>query len=138
MESNTESLDTMTKILIVDDNTIIRKYISHLIHLEPDLKVCAEAWNEKSALQAIEDHKPDVVLVDISFGGNEAGIDLMKEISTRYSNLPMLALSLHEETLYVERALSAGARGYLMKQEAPDHLVDAIHQILSGNRYVHN
>ena len=126
------------KILLIDDSDIIRKYITQLIQLEPDMEVCAEAYSEETARAALERQRPDLALVDISFGGNEAGISLMRDIHERYKDLPMLALSLHEEALYSERALKAGARGYLMKQEAPDHLIPAIRQILSGKVYVHS
>ncbi len=126
-------VEAVTKILIVDDSPLIRKYITRLLELEPDFKVCGQAENGPSALQAIEDQRPDMVLVDISFGGNEAGIDLMHAINARDPNLPMLAISLHEKDLYGDRVLRAGARGYLMKQEAPDQLIAAIRQILKGD-----
>jgi len=126
------------KILIVDDSALIRKYLTQLIQFEPDMQVCGEACDEESALEAVKKYNPDLVLVDISFGGNEAGIDLMQEINRQNKNLPMLALSLHEETLYGERVRQAGAKGYLMKQEAPDHLIFAIRQIMSGKFYVYS
>ncbi len=125
------------KILIVDDTLLIRKYIGQLIRLEADLQVCGEAQDQESALRAIEELKPDMVLVDISFGGNEAGIELMREIHSRNKDLPTLALSLHEEALYGQRVREAGARGYLMKQEAPEYLITAIRHVLSGKHYVH-
>lgn len=130
------SVDSMIRILVVDDSSMIRKYISQLIQLEPDMRVCAEAYDEASALKAIQEHKPDMVLMDISFGGNDAGIGLMKDISAQDSELPMLAISLYEEAIYKERAFDAGARGYLMKQEAPEHLINAIRQVMSGKIYV--
>jgi len=97
--------------------------------------VRAEAGEFNEALKTISAVKPDIVVVDISLG-DRSGIDLLKEIATRWPKLPVLVLSMHAESLYAERALHAGARGYIMKQEAPDRVLTAIRKILQGDVYV--
>lgn len=123
------------KVLIVDDHPILRKGLAMLINQEPDLVVIAEADNAQKALEMIEKHKPDMLIVDISLPGID-GIELIKTVKLRYRNLPSLVVSMHDECLFAERALRAGARGYIMKQEALERVLVAIRRILAGEIFV--
>ena len=123
------------KIFIVDDHPIVRQGLALLINREPDLVVCGDAEEANSALQRIESMKPHVVVVDISLNGPD-GLDLLKSIRMRDPNLPVLILSMLDELLYAERALRAGASGYIMKQEATEQVLVALRRILGGEIYV--
>lgn len=123
------------KILLVDDHPVVRHGLAQLINLEKDLVVCGEAENTQSALQAVEELKPDLALVDLSLDG-ENGLSLIKRIKSRHSSLPCLVLSMHDESMYAERALRAGASGYIMKQENPDKVIAAINKVLEGDIYL--
>ena len=122
------------KILIVDDHPIVRDGLIRLIREEQDLTVCGQAEDAHQALKAISESRPDIAIVDITLKSSD-GIDLMKSIRSQYPKLPVLILSMHDEILYAERALRAGAQGYIMKQEASKKLMVAIHEILSGRIY---
>lgn len=122
------------KILIVDDHPIFCLGMSELINKADDLTVCGSEDTPAKACLAIRRLEPDLVIVDISLK-NSSGIDLIKEINRRFQGLPVLVLSMYDESLYAERALLSGARGYLMKQEAIAVVVDAIHQVLQGKIY---
>lgn len=124
-----------TKVLIVDDHPIIRQGLSELINAEPDLIVCGNAEDAPEALGKIKESKPDMVIVDISLK-ETSGMELIKDIKAQHSNLPVLVLSMHDESLYAERMLRAGAKGYVMKAEATDKVIVAIRKILSGQIYV--
>jgi len=123
------------KILVVDDHPMIREGLARLVDGEEDLMICGQAEDANDALKAISEIKPDVVVIDISLK-NSSGIELMKSIKTQYPKLPVLILSMHNEALYAERALRAGAMGYIMKQEASQNLLTAIRQVLIGQIYV--
>jgi DNA-binding NarL/FixJ family response regulator len=122
-------------IFIVDDHPIIRQGLALLINREPDLAVCGDAEEAGSALRRIEELKPDLIVVDISLNGPD-GLDLLKNIRARDPDLPVLILSMLDESLYAERALRAGASGYIMKQEATERVLIAIRRILGGEIYV--
>ena len=122
-------------VFIVDDHPIIRQGLALLINREHDLAVCGDAEEAGSALRGIEELKPDLILLDISLNGPD-GLDLLKIIRTRDSALPVLMLSMLDESLYAERALRAGANGYIMKQEATERVLTAIRRILGGEIYV--
>ena len=122
---------TKSKILIVDDHPLVREGLARRIAREPDLAVCGEAGTADEALALLVRTRPDLAVIDISLPGRD-GIDLTKEISARYRAVRILVLSFHDESLYGDRALRAGARGYVMKQEPPDHLIRAIRQVLAG------
>ncbi|UCC22248.1 MAG: response regulator transcription factor [Planctomycetota bacterium] len=124
-----------TKIIIVDDHPIIRKGLGDLINQERDLVVCGQAEDVHEGLQAIKTLNPDMVIVDIALK-ETSGIELIKDVKTQYPNLPVLALSMHDESLYAERALRAGAKGYIMKAEATEKVITAIRKVLSGELYV--
>jgi DNA-binding NarL/FixJ family response regulator len=130
-----ETKKEKTKIIIVDDHPIIRKGLSDLINQEKDLEVCGQAEDAHEGLQAVKAVNPDMVVVDISLK-ETSGIELIKDINTQYPNLPVLALSMHDESLYAERALRAGAKGYIMKAEATEKVVTAIRKVLRGELYV--
>jgi DNA-binding NarL/FixJ family response regulator len=122
-------------VFIVDDHPIVRQGLALLINREPDLAVCGDAEEANSALRLIETMNPDLVVVDISLTGPD-GLDLLKSIRTSNANLPVLMLSMLDELLYAERALRAGANGYIMKQEATEKVLIAIRRILAGEIYV--
>jgi len=126
---------TKNKVFVVDDHPIVREGISQLINRQPDLTVCGEAEEAHAALKAAETLNPDILLVDISLNGPD-GIELVKSIRARTASLPVLILSMHDESLYAERALRAGANGYIMKQEATEKLLVAIRKILRNEVYV--
>ncbi|MEN6616440.1 MAG: response regulator transcription factor [Syntrophorhabdus sp.] len=126
---------TKRKILIVDDHPILRKGLALVINQELDLAVCAEAENAQQAIESIEKDIPDMAIVDISLPGID-GIELIKELRMRHKDIPVLVVSMHDETLYAERSLRAGARGYIMKQEALDKLLIAIRKVLDGEIFV--
>lgn len=123
------------KILIVDDHPIVRQGLAQLINLQPNLSVCGEAADAASARKAVDDLRPDLILLDLSLR-DIPGIDLIKELQARQPKIPILVLSMLDQDLYAERALRAGARGYLMKQEATEKVLVAIRRILQGEVYV--
>ncbi|HEY1760141.1 MAG TPA: response regulator transcription factor [Bryobacteraceae bacterium] len=122
-------------VFIVDDHPIVRQGLALLINREPDLAVCGDAEEAVSALTRIAQLNPDLVIVDISLNGPD-GLDLLKDIRVREPHLPVLVLSMLDESLYAERALRAGAKGYIMKQEATERVLVAIRRILAGDIYV--
>src|SRR5579862_6169528 len=123
------------KIFVVDDHPIVRQGLALLINREHDLTVCGEAEDAQSALPAIAALRPDILIVDISLNGPD-GLDLLKDIRIRYPEMPVLILSMHDESIYAERALRAGAQGYIMKQEATEKVLVALRRILSHEIYV--
>lgn len=123
------------KVLVVDDHPIVREGLSQMINREPDLAVCGHAADTPEALQLIGTLKPDILIVDISLDGPD-GLDLLKHIRAHDPGLPVLILSMHDESIYAERALRAGANGYIMKQEATDRVLDALRRILNREVYV--
>jgi len=124
-----------TRVLIVDDHPLLRRGIAQLINHQSDMMVCGEAENAHKALEAIATTKCDVAIIDISLGGS-SGIELLKNIKVRYPKLLVLILSMHDESVYAQRALRAGAAGYIMKQEATDRVLTAIRRVLSGEVYL--
>ena len=126
---------TRKKVLIVDDHPIMRHGLTQLIGEEPDLVVCGEAEDVHGALKAIKRLQPDIAIVDISLKDSN-GLELIKDIGARGPKLAVLVLSMHEESIYAERALRAGARGYVMKAEGPVRVIDGIRQVLNGTVYV--
>jgi DNA-binding NarL/FixJ family response regulator len=124
-----------SRILIVDDHTVVRQGLILLINQEPDLVVCAEAENAGQALEAIEKQQIDLAIIDISLDGPN-GIQLTERIKSQYSHLPVLVLTMHDEELYVKRAFQAGAKGYITKHEAAETIITAIRLMLSGKDYI--
>ena len=123
------------RVLLVDDHPIVRERLGELIALEVDLEVCGEAEDAQGALDAVARAQPDIAIVDISLK-DSYGIELIKDLKERHPNLPVLVLSMHEESMYAERALRAGAKGYLNKSEASKKVVAALRQVLAGQIFV--
>lgn len=123
------------RVFVVDDHPIVRQGLAQMINREADLMVCGEAEEAASALQGIVNDKPDILVLDISLNGPD-GLELLKNIRLRYPSLPVLILSMHDESIYAERALRAGANGYIMKQEAAEKVLLAVRQILNREIYV--
>jgi len=123
------------RVLLVDDHPIVRQGLALLIDREPDLCVCGEAEGAHSAFHAITTLRPDIVVLDISLSGPD-GLDVLKELRLKTSSLPVLILSMHDESIYAERAMRAGANGYIMKQEATEKVLVAIRRILQGDVYL--
>jgi DNA-binding NarL/FixJ family response regulator len=126
---------TKKKIFIVDDHPIVREGLTTIINHDKDFEVCGEADEPQEALKAVSELRPDVVIVDITLKHSD-GIELTKSLKARYPTLPVIILSIHDEFTYAERALRAGARGYLMKEVASDKITAAIRTVLAGEIYV--
>ncbi|HAM73651.1 MAG TPA: DNA-binding response regulator [Verrucomicrobiales bacterium] len=124
-----------TKVLLVDDHPVLRRGLGQLINQEPDMAVCGEAEDAPHAFDAVAQLTPDVVVVDVSLKGSN-GIELIKNLKARYPDLPILVLSMHDESLYAERALRAGGLGYIMKDEAFEQVLTAIRQVLKGEIFL--
>lgn len=122
-------------VLIVDDHPVVRQGLAQLINQEKDLEVRGHAEDAYQAMQAIKEVRPDMVIVDLSLK-DTSGMDLIKDMKIQYPSLPILILSMHDESLYAERALRAGARGYIMKHEATERVITAIRRVLAGQIYV--
>lgn len=123
------------QVLIVDDHSVVRRGLQQLVDEQPDL---AAAWTVATVPDALEvagQQEPDLALVDVSLG-NGSGIELVKQLHAYHAELPILMVSMHDETLYAERALAAGARGYIMKQAPDDEVLRAIGRVLEGRIYV--
>ncbi len=124
-----------SRVLLVDDYAVVRDGLAQLLQGEPDLTVCAEAASAEQALDIAEKTRPDLAVVDISLGGAN-GIELIKNLKTLQPGLRILVLSMHDESHFAERALRAGASGYVMKREARDRIMKAIRTVCAGNIYV--
>jgi DNA-binding NarL/FixJ family response regulator len=124
-----------SRIFIVDDHTMFREGLRQLIDREPDLTVCGDAAGAEEALRNIDESNPDLAIVDLSLSGG-TGIDLIKTLKSKYADLPVLVVSMHEESLYAERALHAGATGYVMKQEPAKTVKVAIRKVLAGDMHL--
>jgi len=123
------------KVFIVDDHPIMRQGISQLINQEIDLVVCGDSGDVSNVRNAIAESAPDIVMVDISLG-QSSGISLIEELAHYYPDLLMLAFSMHDESVYAERCLKAGAKGYIMKQEPPEKVMAALRKVLRGEIYL--
>ena len=135
LKGNMGAKKNPTRILIVDDHPLMRQGVSQLINHEKDLLVCGEADEANKALDAIANSKCDIAIIDISLKGS-SGIELLKNIKVRYPKLPVLILSMHDESVYAQRALRAGAAGYIMKQEGTEKVIVAIRKVLNGEVYL--
>lgn len=124
-------MDRTYRIAIVDDHPIVRRGLVEMINQESHLTVCAEAETFHQALDAIKKEKPDLAIVDLTLA-DIGGLELIKQLQNSAPELPILVLSMHDETLYAERALRAGAKGYIMKQEGSQGLISAINTVLRG------
>ncbi|MEZ5384489.1 MAG: response regulator transcription factor [Prosthecobacter sp.] len=118
-------------ILIVDDHPVFRTGLMGLIGMEPDLRVCGEARDAAEALDCVSRLQPDLVLLDMSLPG-KSGLELLKDLRAAHPRVAVLIVSMHDETLYAERVIRAGGRGYIMKQEGPEKMVQAVRRVLAG------
>lgn len=125
----------MKRILLVDDHPIMRHGLAQLIRAEEGLDVCGDAGTAAAGLEAVGRCMPDLVVVDLTLP-DKNGLELLKDIQAQHPGTLCIVLSMHDESVYAERALRAGARGYVMKEAAADHLVGAIRRVLSGGIYV--
>lgn len=125
----------MTKILIVDDHPIMRGGLTQTLNEEMDLQVTEEADDADEAMRRLEDAEVDLAIVDISLEGSVSGIELIKHMQERWPEVKVLVVSRHDESLYAERAIRAGARGYVMKLKAGEEIVRAVRQVLEGRVY---
>src|SRR5204863_2252649 len=123
------------RIVIVDDHPLFRKGLEQLIHSDDAFADCGEAGNASEAMDVIRKLDPDLAIVDISLPGAN-GIELIKNVRAEFPKLPILVLSMHDESLYAVRALRAGADGYVMKHEAMANVIQAVHEILNGRPYL--
>ena len=123
------------RVLIVDDHPIVRHGLRTMIDAQPDLTVCGEAQSDREARAALAQLDPDLMIVDVSLAEGD-GMDLVREVHVQRPGLPMLVLSMHDETIYAERLLAAGARGYIMKEAGSDQLLVALRTVLSGEVYL--
>ena len=130
-----KSTSKRARVLIVDDHPITRSGLVHMINHEPDLMVCGEAENAAQALDLLEVSQPDLLLVDITLPG-KSGLELIKDVKAMHPELTMLVISMHDESLYADRLLRAGARGYITKHEGGEKLIGAVRHVLGGNIYV--
>ena len=123
------------RIFIVEDHPIFRMGMTELINRETDMTVCGDADNVPDAREGIADQKPDLVVVDLSLKQSN-GMDLVREICEEYEDTACLVLTMHDESLHADRCIKAGARGYIMKEEASKSVISAIREIMAGNLYV--
>jgi len=136
MSASSDSAKTKpTRILLVDDHPVVRDGFAEVINRESDLTVCAAADDRAGALQAIETTRPGLVVIDLTLK-NSSGMELIKDIHSRWPKLLVLVVSMHNENLYAERVLRAGARGYITKQQATRDILQAIRRVLSGGVYL--
>jgi DNA-binding NarL/FixJ family response regulator len=124
-----------TRILLVDDHPMVRERLGEIISREPDLCVCGEAEDRHEALGIIPTARPDLVIVDLTLKSSD-GLELIKDIHSRWPRQRMLVVSMHDESLYAERVIRAGALGYITKQEATRNILQAIRRVLAGTVYL--
>ncbi len=135
MKNTKPTLLSKARILVVDDHPLLREGVVQFINRQADLAVCGEADSISSAQSEVQRHHPDLILLDLRLGVGDT-IDLIKAFSVQYRSMPILVFSQFDETLFAEKALRAGARGYVMKQEATEEVLTAIRTVLRGGMYV--
>jgi DNA-binding NarL/FixJ family response regulator len=123
------------RIFLVDDHPLVREWLTNLINQQPDLKVCGEAENAPAALTAIPAARAELAMVDLNLA-NSSGIELIKDLKDLHPGVPVLVLSMHDESLYAERVFRAGARGYVNKRETANKVIEAIRRVLDGKLYI--
>jgi DNA-binding NarL/FixJ family response regulator len=124
-----------TRVLLVDDHPLVRERLAEVINRETDLTVCGEAEDRHGAVELVNTKQPDLVIIDLKLK-NSDGLELIKDIRSRWPTMRMLVVSMHDEALYAERVIRAGALGYITKQEATRKILSAIRRVLSGNIYL--
>ena len=133
--SSSKTIARKNRVFIVDDHPLVREGLTNLINGQDDLIICGEAKNSAQALDGIMKADPDVALIDISLE-NESGLELVKQLGSRFPQVALIVLSMHDETLFAERVLRAGARGYVMKHETSKSVLASIRRVLGGGVYV--
>ena len=133
--ASSETQVQKSRVFVVDDHPLVREGLANLINAQDDLVVCGEAENSAKAIAGMVKTQPDVALIDISLQ-NESGLELVKDLAVQFPKVALIVLSMHDETLYAERALRAGARGYVMKREASNSVLASIHRVLEGDVFV--
>ena len=126
-----------TKVLLVDDHPLVREWLTNLINEEADFEVCGQAGDARAALELSGTLSPRIAVVDISLAGG-SGLELIKDIKAQYPKTDAIVLSMHDEALYAERAMRAGAAGYIMKREATGKVLDALRAVLAGGLFFSN
>jgi DNA-binding NarL/FixJ family response regulator len=134
-KASNKKAETAKRIVVIDDHPLFRKGLEQLIGSSNGFAVCGEAGNAAEGLSALRKLKPDLTIIDISLPGAN-GIELIKNIRAEFPKLPLLVLSMHDESLYALRSIRAGAQGYIMKQEALENVVRALHEIMAGRPYL--
>jgi DNA-binding NarL/FixJ family response regulator len=124
------------RIIIVDDHPVLRQGLKLIIEDEDDLIICGDTGNANDAIRMVGELKPHLVLVDLRLEGSASGLDLVKSIQQRYPSIPSLVISMQDDLLYAERAIGAGAKGYIMKSEAENNIITAIRDVLAGKLYL--
>ena len=130
-----KATDSARRVLIVDDHPVMRRGIHEALSHEPSLQVCGEAGDVPQAMRLVESLRPDLMTVDISLDGS-SGLDLIKRVHAMYPDIRMLVVSMHDEVFFADRALAAGAMGYVSKHEASEKLVEAVRFVLLGGVYL--
>lgn len=133
--SPSETVARKSRVFIVDDHPLVREGLTNLINGQDDLIVCGEAKDSAQAINGVAKARPDVALIDISLE-NESGLELVKQLGSQFPQVALIILSMHDEVLYAERALRAGARGYVMKHETSKSVLASIRRVLGGGIYV--
>jgi DNA-binding NarL/FixJ family response regulator len=133
--SKSPNVQKKNKVLVVDDHPIVRRGLAELIAMEPDMEFCGEAADMAEAIKLIEANCPDVAIVDMTLKSGH-GLELIQHIKANHAGVKMLVSSMHDELLFAERSLRAGAMGYIPKHEATETLLDAIRQVLRGEIYL--
>jgi DNA-binding NarL/FixJ family response regulator len=124
------------RVLVVDDHPVVRHGITLVINAEPDLTVCGEAENEQTARRLLRELQPDALVVDLSLGAGGDGFNIVRDVHAHFPQVPILVLSMHDETVYADRLFAHGAAGYIMKQAAAEQLVTALRAVLRGERFM--
>ena len=130
------SEEKIIKVIIVDDHPVVRQGIKDIIEQEGSIKVICETDNANDAIDLLSKHEIDLAIIDITIKGNVNGVELVKAVKDRYPEINTLVLSMHNEALYAERSIRAGAKGYLMKEDAPKSIINAIYRIMEGDLFI--
>jgi DNA-binding NarL/FixJ family response regulator len=135
MTPEAPNANSRKRILVVDDHPMMRAGLTQLINKQPTMEVCWESGGPSEAMTALTQHSPDLIIADLTMktGG---GLEFIKDVRALHENIPVLVVSMHDEKVYAERCLRAGASGYIMKEESPEHLVSAINRVLDGGVYL--
>jgi DNA-binding NarL/FixJ family response regulator len=132
---SSETVARKSRVFVVDDHPLVREGLANLLNAQDDLMVCGDAEDSPQAINRIRTARPDVALIDISLK-NESGLELVKQLRSQFPQVALIVLSMHDEALYAERVLCAGAQGYVMKREASKNVLASIRRVLDGGVYV--